>query len=189
MNVKILISTLLAFVLISAAGAASLETHPGYADLSAFEQVLGSQVTFDVDFDRDSLSALLALSGANDERLTALVAEIDAVRARAFTIAPGDADAVRQGLADTADKLKGEGWSTLASVRDGDEQFEVFLRLTGDRIAGVAALFFDGDEAGYANLVGDVGMAEVMALAQNIPSLRSFLGEVKDMGDKENTDG
>lgn len=186
MRVKTLIPFALAFVLISTAGAASLAAHPGHADLSDFESVLGSEVTFDVDFDRDSLAALLALAGAGDERLTAVVESVDSVRARAFTVAPGAREAVLQGLADTADRLKHEGWSTLASVRDGDQRLEVFLRLQGDRIAGVAALFLDGDEVGYANLVGDVGMAEVMALAPSISALRSFLGEVKDLGE---TDG
>lgn len=186
MKVKTLIPLALAFLSIPAAGAQSLASHPGYADLSPFEHLLGSAVTVDVDFDRESLAALLTLAGAGDERLAALVDSVDGVRARAFTIAPEDAEAVRQGLADTADRLKVEGWSTLASVRDGGERFEVFLRLQGDRIAGVAALFFDGGEAGYANVVGDVGMAEVMALAPSISSLRGFLGEVKDLGE---TDG
>lgn len=186
MRVNFLVPIAIAFVLIPAAGAESLATHPGYADLSDFEHLLGGEVDFDIDFDRESLAALLTLAGAGDERLTAVVDGVDRVRARSFTIAPDDAETVRRGLAETADRLKVEGWSTLASVRDGDEQLEVFLRLQADRIAGVAALFFDGDEAGFANVVGDVGMAEVMALAPSVSSLRSFLGEVKDLGD---TDG
>lgn len=186
MKMKTLTPFALAFALISTVAGASLATHPGYADLSDFEHVLGTDVAFDVDFDRESLAALLALAGAGDERLTAVVESVDLVRARAFTIAPGEAETVLQGLEDTADRLKVGGWSTLASVRDGGDRLEVFLRLQGDRIAGVAALFFDGKEAGFANVVGDVGMAEVMALAPSISSLRSFLGEVKDLGE---TDG
>lgn len=186
MKEKTLIPIVLAFLLIPAAGAQSPASHPGYADLSDFAQVLGGDVDVDVDFDRESLAALLTLTGSGDERLTALVNSVDSVRARTFKIAPESAEAVRQGLADTADRLKGEGWSTLASVRDGDERVEVFLRLLDDRIAGVAALFFDGDEAGYANVMGDVGMAEVMALAGSFSTLRGFLGEMKDLGE---TDG
>ena len=168
-----------------AAWAQDLESHPGYADLTLFDLTLGGEVTFDVDFDQQNLAALVGLSRPDDEPLAALIDRLESVRARVVELDADQAEVVRDSLVDAAAQLKGEGWSTLVSVRDGSDRVELLLRLDHDRILGVAALFAGDDEAGFANVVGDVEMAQVLALMSNLGSLRRMLYEMEDLGEAD----
>lgn len=178
--------TVLLVVLVPAAWSQQhIETHPGYADFTPFESALGGNVTFDADFDQETLTALTGFVDAENEQLSAVISDIEAVRARVFDLDEGGSESARAGLDEVAAALKTLGWFTLVSVRDDEDRVEVFLRSNEDRIHGVAALFVGEDEAGFANVVGDVSMAQVLALAPNLSALRGFLGEMKDLGEAE----
>ena len=123
------------------------------------------------------------LSGAESEPLAALIGSLESVRARVVELDAEAAEVAHDSLIVTADQLKSEGWSTLVSVRDDSDRVELLLKLEQDRILGVAALFAGDNEAGFANVVGDIEMAQVLALMPNLGSLRSMLYEMKDLGD------
>lgn len=171
--------------LAAAAGAQNLyiETHPGYADLGLFEDTLGDHVTFDLALDRTQLGALLALARPGDEHLMELVNEVEGVRAKVFAVEPEQLAAIREGFAAAADGLKDRGWSTLVSVVDDEEQVKLLLLTNEKRIQGVAALFVSDDEAGFANLVGDIDAAQVFSQLPNVGAVREFVREMKDRGE------
>ncbi len=107
------------------------------------------------------------------------------MRARAVEIDPGQVAAIREGLAAAASNLKAQGWTTFVSVVDDEEQVELLLLTEGERILGVAALFVSDDEAGFANLVGDVEVAQVFSQLPNFGAVRELLHEMKDRGEAE----
>lgn len=179
--------TLLALLalLTPAAWAQNIESHPGYADLGTFERALGGETEFDLDLDQQSLSAMAGLVDVEDDSLNALIADIESVRARSFKLDENDTEYAREGLSDVASELKNAGWNTLVSVRDESDQVEILFRGEGEHIQGLAALFVGGNNAGFANVVGQIDMAKVLAMASKLGSVQTFLKDMKDRGEQD----
>lgn len=171
-------------LLAPAAQALDLESHPGYTDLSALALDLGGEPSAHLDFDRDALTGLLGMIGANDPQLVALVDSVAEVRIRVFDLEGGELEEVRARLAEAGDDLRAGGWGTLASVRDDDDQVDVFMKTEGALVVGLVAMFGGGDQAGFVHVMGEIDPAQVMTTAmRHFQSLRSMASEMKAESD------
>lgn len=151
------------------------------ADLSAYENALVGNVEQEILYNAQQLAALAdATRGVNAE-LADVIADATWVEARMVNLDAGHSENVREIMTSTVDQLSSNGWAPLVSVRANDDQVEVLLRHTEGRIQGLVALFADGEEeAGFANLAGDLDMAQVMALAKNAEALAGFLDILRE---------
>lgn len=180
MHKKVLPLVLLLGLPAPAAWTLDLETHPGYADLSALEAALAGHLTAQLDFDRATLATLLSAAGTDDPQIAAFVDSIDLARFRGFDLDPGRVEEVRAQLADTAETLRAYGWGTLANVHDGEDVAYVLMKSDGQNVAGLVAMFCGDDEGGFVHVMGEIDAAQAMAaVLQHFQSLRRLVSSAK----------
>lgn len=161
MRTKLFLLSLILALTAGHALASDVTTHPGYADLSGLETILGDPATI-LDLDGVQITAMLGEQAT--EEISALVADLELVRVRTYAVLDGTAEAVRGSLATKAQALQDGGWSTIVQVHTPDDHVNVLLRLHEDRYAGVVLLVAEDSQAVVANVVGNVDPAKVGAL-------------------------
>jgi hypothetical protein len=85
-----------------------------------------------------------------------LLRSLDGVRIRIYEI-NGDAARVAYRMNAMSHQLQDDGWESVMTVREQNEQTHMLLRTSGGQIRGMTVLVSDGDsEAVVINLMGDI---------------------------------
>ncbi len=169
----ILVATL-AFLIAPAAFA----DHPGMLDPTLIESAFGGTFTTSLDFNGDQIAAMIQSDDPAMVDVLDVLANVVAIRVRSASVAPDQASTVAEAFGNTAHDLKSQGWSTIVEVREqGQKQIDILLRNDEDIIRGVVVLFAGSDEAGFVNLAGDVSMAQVITIMQQVDMMSQvFVG-------------
>ena len=128
---------------------------PGFAEFDAYGE-LPAHREIGLSFGPLPL-ALARLAVGDDPEAGAILRDLRAVRVYVYD-AVHDADRVEQQVRAVRAGLLDEGWSALATVRDGDENVAVLLRpdSDGEGNQGLAVIVQGADEVVLVNLIGNV---------------------------------
>jgi hypothetical protein len=167
-------------VLVMGAGLVSAQGEPGYVAVESLGLVDPASVEVSVNLTGAMLQALASSSEGSEADLGQLLHDI--TRVRVLVGRPPAAEAVDlvAKLRAAVDRLEGEGWTRIISVREeGDEEVAVLSLQSGDLIRGIAVLVLDGDEAVAVNVVGSMRPELVGRLLGSLGSLDEVAAGLK----------
>jgi hypothetical protein len=151
---------------------------PGYIDLGQFLPH-DKELTTEVEISNPLLSLVALATSGEDDDLSTMLNALKLIKVYSFKV---DADEV-SGLADkikSADaKLVGQNWNRFVKVREGKEVTNVYMKMKGKEIVGLAVLSVDNHEASFVNIVGHIDLRSMNKLGAkfNIPKMDSIKTE------------
>ncbi len=151
--------------------------------LDRLEAKASEVVNITLDGDTLRLAAkFFSSDNPNDAKLKNLVAGLKGVYVRSFEFdkegeySPGDVDAIRS-------QVRGSGWSRLLGVlsKKGGETCEIYMKVEGDRAAGLVILAAEPKELTVVNIVGAVNLDDLSRIGGHfgIPQVDVRPGEKK----------
>lgn len=166
--------------------------HPSYVDGSALLDLAGEEGEIvEVSIGPALLDSIR--SGVRDDRdASSVLSGLRALYAYVVGLEhdPGREAAARREVKAIESKLVSSGWERIVRVRDKGDNVHVFTRPGGtikegqDRIvSGLVVLALDGEDSQvvFVNIVGDIDMAKLGALADtvDVPGLKDAAGDSK----------
>jgi hypothetical protein len=114
------------------------------------------------------LTLVSAATRNSDPAVSGLVSKLQTVKVRLAPLtALPDVEAVREGLRQISERLRGEGWHITIRSREEDEEVSILQYEAGDRVYGVTVLLFASDgEAGILQLLGEIDPSQLAVLAE-----------------------
>jgi hypothetical protein len=112
----------------------------------------------------------------NDPEIQTLLHDVKAVRVYTYEV-DGDAERVKQNMADARDRLVAHGWEQILAVRDDGELVSALVKTDGAAsMRGLAVMVQDHDDLTFVNVIGRLKpetFGAVMAqLNVHLPSVR-----------------
>ncbi len=148
---------------------------PGYAEFDGLDSLGGHR---EVGLSFGPLPLALARLVIDDEpEIDSLLRDLRAVRVYVYD-SLDDTQQVEQRVHAVRENLLADGWSAIATVRDGTERVAVLLRpdLKGAKTHGLTVIVQDSSELVLVNLIGNVRvdqLAKYMAeLEVDVPPIR-----------------
>ena len=148
-----------------------LAGHPGYVDLTSFDDAIDRSPTFEVNVRGVLMEMAAEAARESKPKLAGLLENLVAVQVRGFEDLDDAADVFARHARALAQDLEREGWQSVVRVREDDEQVDIFSRERNGGIAGLIVMVSgDDDEQVFVNVVGDIR-----------PEQLSMLGEAFDI--------
>jgi len=166
-------------VLIMGAGLVSAQGEPGYVAVESLGLVDPASVEVSVNLTGAMLQALASSSEGSEADLGQLLNDITRVRVLVGPPPVGETVELVAKLRVAVDRLEGEGWTRVISVREeADEEVAVLSLQSGSLIRGLTVLVLDGDEAVAVNVVGSMRPEVLGRLLGSLESLDSVAAEL-----------
>ena len=141
-----------------------LKAMPGYVDFEK-ELMLGDATpTVEINLPAPMLKFIAGAAGATnavDQETTQALSIIEHIRIMVVPFDPEHADRVASDVVKLADKLKRDQWYPIVHVREEPEVVNIYSRLDGDKMAGLAVIVTDGQELVFINIVGEMDPARI----------------------------
>lgn len=159
-----------------------LRSLPGYLDpdkLAPFGNP--DQLTVEVNLQGPLIQFVAEAAKGADPELSAAVAKVKSVLFRLYQLAPEDLTRLRKETSATASSLEQRGWQRVVWAKTGQSVNYLYLKMDGNRIVGLTALFIDQDnQLGIINLAGEIDPVQVGKIGQrfNIEALTGAQGSL-----------
>jgi hypothetical protein len=147
---------------------AGVEDEPGYLDLSFVDIPSDADEVQDIDLTAvlDDMADDARAEG--EEELADLLAMVRSVRVKFFSVGEDDA-AVREDVERVMKMLDDEDWTRIIYIKDHDETVSVSTKSHEGTIVGLTVVVYEpGDSAGFVNVVGDMDLGRLLAMAQSV---------------------
>lgn len=151
----------------------SLQKAPGFVDFGELgtdgRLAKEGKVTLRVSLYGALLRMVAELSRSQEPDFAQVVSKLQGIFASIYKVPASDQEQVFRLARDTAGRLAARGWQTVVELHteEGETSY-IQVRTDGDRIFGLAVMFFEPDDgtAGFINVVGDVSPVEIGRLGQ-----------------------
>lgn len=141
----------------------ALEREPGYVDLAAIESWFQADPTIEVNVKGALLKLVAEASRYEDPELADMLRQLKAIQVRGFSMrGVARSDVERQAKA-MSKRLESQGWDTVVRVWDDGDQVDMFVKVSGDVIAGMMVMVTspDEDESIFVNIVGEINPEQI----------------------------
>jgi hypothetical protein len=165
----------------------NLADHPGYVDFSRIPYLDPDKLTVEINLSGSLLGILAGALEDDESEFGELITKLRSINVNIFELDGDDSGAVRTRTLAMSKSLVEQGWEAVVRVRDDEEVIQILIRHDNHKIAGLAAMFVDGnDSAGFINIVGDVDPGQVARIGRQL-NIRAL--EVMDeaLENKDNT--
>ncbi len=158
----------------------SLQKAPGFVDFGKLgaDSQLGKEgkLTIRVSLYGAMLRMVAEFSQSQEPDFADVVSKLQGIFASIYKVPVADQEQVFRLARETAGRLAARGWQTVVEIHtDQGETSYIQVRTDGERIFGLAVMFFEPDDgtAGFINVVGDVSPEEIGRLGRTfkIPAL------------------
>jgi hypothetical protein len=171
MTTRRLLTITLALALTACAlpAVAGVEDEPGYIDLSFIEIPLDADEVQDIDLTSvlDDIAEDARAEG--EDALAELLGMVRSVRVKWFSVTEDGEDAIRGNVQRVLEMLDERDWTRIIYIKDDDETVTVSTKNVDGQMVGLTIVVFEpGDSAGFVNVVGDLDLGKVMAMAGNM---------------------
>jgi hypothetical protein len=151
----------------------AVEQLPGYVDLSGLGLPAGTEATVEVNLRGALLRLIGAASRSEEPGFAEVVDKLQLIRVQAFPLKDLEATTVQERIAALGSRVEQQGWEKVVRVKEQNEQAHVYLKLSGERIAGLLVMAVDksgrgGDEVVFVNIVGDIDPEQIGRLGQKL---------------------
>jgi hypothetical protein len=162
---KIILFALLAWVLSVSAIAqqADFENAPGHVDFASLNEIYGEpRVMINIGGPLMQLMAAAAAS-SDDPQVGALMRELEGVRINVYDTVGNLAPALAQ-MAEAKSALEAEQWQPVIQVKEEKENVQMFSKIEGGLMQGLAVMVVNEEEAVFLNILGTIDPAQVSKL-------------------------
>lgn len=172
----------------AATAAIAAENHPGYVDFSDLRGLIDSEPVVEVTLREPLLRLITETIPEDDHEAANFVSRLLSVRLHVYKDIESITGDVGENVDEIAASLDDEGWERVVRVRDGEDQVDIFLRMSEDEdvVHGIALMVFSDDgEMVLGNIVGDIRFDDISALGRRFDI--EELSELQSQADEETT--
>lgn len=145
-----------------------LEDDPGYLDMRQVEGWFEVSPRYEVNVKGALLKMVAEASRYEDPELANLLSKLKAIQVRGFALRWSQFDEVVAQVETMVQGLESRGWDTVVRVREEEEHVDMYLKMDGDAIAGLAVFVVEpgDDETVFVNIVGEIDPADLGRLGR-----------------------
>ena len=159
---KYLTTVVLSFLLGSAAMAQleDAQAMPGYVDLGSLNAIYGEpRVMINIG---GPLMQLLRMAAqhSDDPEAAALMQDLEGVRINIYDTGGNQAPALEQ-MGEARAALEAKQWQPFVQVQEEDEHIQMFTKVEGEKMQGMAIMVVNEQEAVFLNILGEIDPAQV----------------------------
>lgn len=151
-----------------AQGQASINDHPGFVDFSTLSGFAGAEPTVQISLKTPLLNMVTNLLKQEDEQAASFISKLMRVNVNVFESGDIDVAEIASSMAVLANELDAQGWERVVRVREDESHVDIYFRLSDDAdlIYGIAIMAAEQSETVLVNIVGDISVEDLGALAR-----------------------
>ena len=161
-------AVLAALIATAIAGAASagrdLTTLPGYVDFDKESIVGDMDATVEINLSTPLLKFLAGAASVADEEISESLHLIDHVRIQVYELDSANAEGVQSNIRRLLERLEKDEWSRIVHVEEELQIVNIYTRLDGDKMVGLALIVASESELVFINIVGEIEPARMGSL-------------------------
>lgn len=143
-----------------AAAAQDYENMPGYVDLGTMDDIYGEPRVM-INIGGPLMQLLSAAAAASeDPEAAAIMQGLEAIRVNVYDTGGNLAPALER-MEEARTALQAANWQPFVQVQEADEQVQMFTRVNGDKMEGMAIMVVNQEEAVFLNILGSIDPAQV----------------------------
>lgn len=151
----------------------AVEEQPGYVDLSDLGLPSGTEATVEVNLRGAVLRLIGAASRGEEPEFAEMIDKLQLIRVLIFPLKDLDPTRVQDRIAALGSRVEQQGWEKVVRVKEREEQAHVYLKLTGEQIAGLLVMAVDNSDKGedavvFVNIVGQIDPEQIGRLGQQL---------------------
>lgn len=161
-------AVLVALLSVSAmAQQADFESMPGYVDFSSLDAIYGEpRVMINIGGPLMKLMAAAAAS-SDDPQVAALMSELEGVRINIYNTGGNTEPALAQ-MSQAKAALEAEQWQPIVQVKEEGEDVQMFTKIEGELMQGMAIMVVNQEEAVFLNILGSIDPAQVGSVMKQL---------------------
>ncbi len=166
---ELLISLVLALSFSAVAVAQEdVSEHPGFVDFSRLSGFGGAEPIVQVSLKTPLLNMVTNLLKQEDEQAANFVSKLMRVNVNVFESHALDVDQIADSMSILAEELDDQEWERVVRVREDDSHVDIYFKLSSDAdlIYGIAIMAAEETETVLVNIVGDISVEDLGALAR-----------------------
>jgi len=143
------------------------ESMPGYIDFGSLDAIYGEpRVMINIGGPLMKLMAAAAAS-SNDPQASALMRDLEGVRVNIYNTAGNTQPALAQ-MNQAKAALQAEQWMPIVQVKEDGEDVQMFSKIEGDLMQGMAIMVVNQEEAVFLNILGSIDPAQVGSVMKQL---------------------
>ncbi|HET6569026.1 MAG TPA: DUF4252 domain-containing protein [Rhodothermales bacterium] len=142
---------------------AGIERNPGYVNFADVESWFDQEATMEVNIKGALLKLVAEASRYDDPDLASMLGKLKAIQVRGYTLTPDEVDGISRRTSDFSRRLEGQGWDTVARVREDGEDVHMYVKAGEDAIDGLMVMVVapGENETVFVNIVGNINPEEI----------------------------
>ncbi|QFU76875.1 DUF4252 domain-containing protein [Halioglobus maricola] len=164
---KILLAVVMSCLLSVAAVAQDYENMPGYVDFGTMDEIYGEPRVM-INIGGPLMQLLSAAAAASDDPEAAAIMEgLEGIRVNVYNTG-GNLDPALERMNEAKSTLQAADWQPIVQVQEADEQVQMFTRVNGDKMEGMAIMVVNAEEAVFLNILGNIDPAHVSKVMKQV---------------------
>ena len=150
------------------------QQYAGYVDFSTLTIPADADEKVEIFLESPILRFVAKLSAEREPEFAEFLNKIVLIKANIFEMNSSRHEDISQTIKNISNDLKSKNWHRAVYVKDTDDEFEIYILLENDILAGLTVMGIDGqDEAVFINIVGEIDPEQLGRLSKkfNIPEL------------------
>ncbi len=151
----------------AAAQSTPLEEMPGYVDFASLDAIYGEpRVMINIG---GPLMQLLraAAQKSDDPDVAAMMHDLEGVRVNIYDTGGNTAPALEQ-MNQARQTLQASDWQPFVQVKEQGEDVQMFTKIAGDKMQGMAIMVVNAEEAVFLNILGEIDPAHVGRVVEQL---------------------
>ena len=144
-----------------------MENMPGYVDFGSLDAIYGEPRVM-VNIGGPLMKLLSAAAAASeDKEAAAMMQGLEGIRINIYDTA-GNTEPARAQMNEAKAALQEKQWQPIIQVREKGEDVQMFTRLNGEVMQGMAIMVVNAEEAVFLNILGSIDPAQVGKVMQQL---------------------
>lgn len=159
---------------------------PGYVDFDT-DAILGdTEATVEINLSEAMLKFVAGAANLADQEFAETLRGIVDMRIKVYELDPTDAERLQPKIDDLVEWFDENQWSRIIHVKEEDETVNIYSRLNGDIMSGLALVVASESELVFINIVGEIDPARLGALLTRMSGDDgmdlSFMSHIEESG-------
>lgn len=145
----------------------ALEEMPGYVNFASLDAIYGEpRVMINIGGPLMQLLSAAAQS-SDDPEVAAMMRDLQGVRINVYDTGGNTAPALEQ-MNQARAALQASDWQPFVQVKEQGEDVQMFTKIAGDKMQGMAIMVVNAEEAVFLNILGEIDPAHVGRVVEKL---------------------
>jgi len=147
----------------------NVRAQPGYVDFGSVESWFDADATVEINLKGSLLNLVASASEHSDPEFSQLVRSLSAIQVRGFPTQGVSSQVLEDRARRLTSMLEDQGWERALYVQEAGETSHIYVRRTGEDIAGLTLLSTNPDsESVFVNIVGSIRPEQIHKLGREL---------------------